>query len=194
MVTDTVPQEQPGPRSDLPPVPPKDTEQDWGCQQGPHPAVLSPTTCSRSSSQTLGKQLPAALPSSATSFPTSRVPWAGPVTNPAPLWGLGTRPVWLFWVWECFGGSTRLSQMILSTWCVFSCLPSVFRWQFPAASPATLHHLQVLCHVCILISPHSLPKASALVWQLWVAVPAQRCPTLIPWPLPPSPCLYITLE
>lgn len=198
-------------------VPPRDTsclsgEQDWGYQQSPHPAVLFPTTCSRSSSQTLGKYPPATLPSSATSFPTSRVPWAGPATKSSATVVRGCVAHVVFWVWECFGGSTRLSQMVLSTWYVFSCLPSTHcvsasRQQSPCSIPSHIPHLEVLCHICILISPLLAPKGLSHV----SAVGGYSCPALchthpvglipgvgkarlIPCPLPSSTCLYITLE
>lgn len=43
-----------------------------------------------------------------------------------------------------------------------------------AASPATCHHLEVLCHVCILISPMLTPKGLSCV----SAVGGYSCPAL----------------
>lgn len=98
------------------------------------------------------------------------------------------------------------------------CPPGMFLAAFPlpivsqlpgssphAASPATYPHLEVLCHICILISPLLAPKGLSHV----SAVGGYSCPalchthpmelipgigkaTLIPCPLPPSTCLYIT--
>lgn len=100
------------------------------------------------------------------------------------------------------------------------CPPGMFLAAFPlpivsqlpgssphAASPATYPHLEVLCHICILISSLLAPKGLSHV----SAVGGYSCPalchthpmelipgigkaTLIPCPLPPSTCLYITPE
>lgn len=96
--------------------------------------------------------------------------------------------------------------MVLSTWYVFSyplCLS--FQAAIPMQHPQPHAPLWKCCATFASSSPLcSLPKASAMS-QLWVALPAQLCPTHIPWgislvsarlipfPLPPSTCLYITL-
>lgn len=53
--------------------------------------------------------------------------------------------------------------MVLSTWYVLAAFPLPTVSQLPgsnphAASPATFPHLEVLCHICILISPLLSPK------------------------------------
>lgn len=150
---------------------------------------------------------PAALPSSATSSATSSIPWAGPATKSGATTGLGAWHVWLFRVCECFGGNTHLSQMLLSTPYVFSCLPSTPHisttgLQFPCSRSipshglpswrrvpgnAVLHHLHP--HLPTACSQRPQPCFGGR-WLAMLSPPGTHPMGLNPGGVAPAPALF----
>lgn len=172
--------------------------------------MLSPTTCSRSSSQTFGKYPPSHPPQLCHQLSHQQSPLGWPCHQIQCYCG-----AWVHGPCSCSGcGNVLVEVLNFHRW---FCPPVMFLAAFPlpivsqlpgsnphAASPAT-YPIWKCCGTFASSSPLcSLPKASAMS-QLWVALPAQLCPTHIPWdwslvsarlipcPLPPSTCLYITL-